>query len=244
MIRSKTHGQGPIRRVLLHDWTGDHRSWDATLPYLDGTSILADLRGYGLSKDEPGTFSLDEAARDIVGLLESEELTSIELVGHSMSTLVAQQAAVWARSRLARLILVAPVAPTGMNAPPEIVEWLERVGQDPNFREEQLKARFVARYGEGWARHKFKRWLDSSSPEACAGYVKMFASTSLVGDPPTDLPVLALVGSRDDEPFTGTTVQKNLGGWEQLRLRELESAGHYPMEETPPSLAHAMQASA
>jgi pimeloyl-ACP methyl ester carboxylesterase len=46
------YGDGPIRVLVMHDWLGDHSSYDALMPWLDGrafTYVFVDLRGYGLS---------------------------------------------------------------------------------------------------------------------------------------------------------------------------------------------------
>ena len=54
-----TYGHGPIRVIALHDWFCDRSSWDTVLPYLSTaqfTYVFADLRGYGGSRQIPGSY--------------------------------------------------------------------------------------------------------------------------------------------------------------------------------------------
>src|SRR5271170_6024896 len=66
-------GTGLIRVLVLHDWFCDHTSWDAALPYLTPerfTYVLADLRGYGASREMEGTYTLEEATSDSIALAD------------------------------------------------------------------------------------------------------------------------------------------------------------------------------
>ncbi len=51
------HGGGGDPVVVLHEWMGDHTNFDLMLPFLPEDRniwLLADLRGYGLSKSMSG----------------------------------------------------------------------------------------------------------------------------------------------------------------------------------------------
>ncbi|MBX2797327.1 MAG: alpha/beta hydrolase [Myxococcales bacterium] len=243
MIGTTTLGAGTHPVVLLNDWMGDHRNYDAVLPLLDldaNTYVFADLRGYGLSRTVAGHHTLEEAASDVIAVLEGLD-GPVTLVGHSMSSLVVQQVAVRARTLLRGLVLVAPIASSGMQVPPEVVQWLQAVGRDEAMRAEQLGPRFAERHGPGWARFKLQRFAQSAEPEAAAAYVHMYGTEAVVGPLPADLPVLAVVGAEDDEPFTPQTV----GGWlpEQWpgsTLVVCAASGHYPMQEEPVAFAAAL----
>lgn len=234
MIGHVTMGAGARKVLVLHDWMGDHRNWDPVRPYLDRfdtTWVFADLRGYGLSREQEGEHTLDEAACDVLELASALGWERFHLVGHSMSTLVAQEVAV--RGPVERLALVCPIAPSGMGTPEPVIQWLENVAAVPGERRAAL-APMLGRLGPGWLEHKLARWAESADPEAARDYVEMFSTASLVDAP--QVPVLAVVGAHDAEPFTPETVRRGLGGYADLSVQVLPS-GHYPMEETPPALA-------
>ncbi len=239
----QTVGTGSTRVIVLHDWMGDHRNYDPMIPYLDGntfTFALADLRGYGLSRDQAGSYTLAEAAVDVLALATRLGWPAFHLVGHSMSSLVAQQVAALAPERVTALVLLTPVAPTGMQAPEEVVQFLEAVGLNEAIRRDALAAQWGDRLSERWLDFKVQRWAESARPEASSGYVRMFGS-AVIGTARPDLPVLAVVGDADNEPFREETVRANLSGaYPRLQLVVCRNAGHYPMQETPVALASAL----
>ena len=240
MLKTHVLGTGDSTVVVLHDWMGDHRNYASIWPLLDVERyrwVFADLRGYGLSRDLAGSYTLEESVAD-VGALLAPCSKPVHLVGHSMSSLVAQQVAVL--TELRSLCLVAPVSPTGMGTPPAVVAWLEELGLHEERRAEALGPRFAARHGESWSRFKLRRWRESAVPAAVGGYVRMFSEGVVEGVAPVDLPVLAIVGEHDAEPFTPETVQALGAFWPQLRLQVCAAAGHYPMQETPVAFVSAL----
>jgi len=240
-MRTLEVGSGDEPVVLLNDWFGDHRTYAPALPYMDTDRfrfVFGDLRGYGVSRDVDGVYTLEEAVSDVSDLLRS--LGGAHLVGHSMSSLVAQQVAVSHPELIRRLVLIGPVAPQGMNTPDEVVTWLEAIGGDPTTRSAALGARMDARYGVGWTRFKLARWEDAAHPEAVAGYVRMFSCRAVQGVAPAGVKVLASVGENDDPHFSEATVrERHAAFWPGLQVVALPS-GHYPMQECPPAFACAL----
>ena len=93
-LNYKKIGIGKKTVIVMHEWMGDHTNYDATIPYLnkiDFTWIFVDFRGYGLSKEIKGNFDLDEAFEDIKNLIKKLKINDIYLIGHSMSSLIAQK---------------------------------------------------------------------------------------------------------------------------------------------------------
>lgn len=235
-----TLGSGSRRVLVLHDWMGDHHNWDPVRPYLDGaaaTWVFADLRGYGLSRGIAGRHDLEEASQDVLALADHLGWDTFDLVGHSMSSLVAQQVA--ASGRVHRLVLVGPIAPSGMGTPEPVIQWLEGVAADPSVRAEALGV-LASRLGTVWRDVKLRRWAESADPQAARDYVGMFSTQAVTTL--AQVPVLAVVGQHDAEPFTPETVPRSLAGYADLSIQVIASAGHYPMEETPPALAGLIQA--
>lgn len=237
----ETIGDGAARVIVLHDWMGDHRNYDPMVPYLDRAAFtwaLTDLRGYGLSRDLAGRYDLREAADDVLTLAAALGWPRFHLVAHSMSTLVAQQVCRDAPGAVASMVLLTPVAPAGMAAPAEAIDFLERMATNEALRRETFTQRGGGRLSPGWVEFKLRRWWESARPEASRGYVRMFAATAVAGEAAGDLPVLAVVGEHDSEPFREATVRAALGAaYPALEVAVCANAGHYPMQETPAALA-------
>lgn len=237
-------GSGPRRVLVLHDWLGDHHNYDPVLPYLDGSAatwVFVDLRGYGLSRGLSGRCTLREAADDVITLAARLRWPRFQLVGHSMSTLVAQQVAASRPDLVSALVLTTPIGPRGMGAPPEVVATLAAIGADPERREAVFAPRW-ARLSQTWTWFKLRRWAESADPAAASGYARMFGTEALASSPRGELPVLAVLGEHDDEPFREATVREALGAaYPRLELAVIGNAGHYPMQETPVAFATALE---
>jgi 3-oxoadipate enol-lactonase len=242
-----TLGEGPQPVLVLHDWMGDHHNYDPTLPHLDRgayTYAFADLAGYGLSRDHGAAaqapLRLTTAADDVLALADHLGWPRFHLIGHSMSSLIAQEVAAVAPARVSALVLITPVAPAGMGAPDDVIDFLEGVAMDEAMRREVLAQQWGDRLSPRWLDLKLARWAASARPEASRGYVRMFAA-SATSAPPPDVPVLAVVGPHDSEPFQESAVRRGLAGYPRLTLHVCASAGHYPMQETPVELASAIE---
>ena len=88
----KIIGTGKTKVMFLHELMGDHKNYDSILPYLDTsnyTYIFVDHRGYGLSKNIKGDYTIKEASTDVKNLIEKLNLQEVHLVAHSMSTMIA-----------------------------------------------------------------------------------------------------------------------------------------------------------
>jgi len=108
--------------ILLHGYTDSRQSFErlaSQLPYRVRT-IAIDLRGHGDS-DRPGSYDIREMANDVVRFIEAKRLRRVTLVGHSMGSLVAREAARKARSRVAGLVLIG----SGVTFDNEVVRGLQ-----------------------------------------------------------------------------------------------------------------------
>jgi 3-oxoadipate enol-lactonase len=87
--RRGTRGSTPL--VLLHGFPLDHHLWDEVVPLLEDTFdvILPDLRGFGDSTTVDSSYSMDDYASDIAGLLDQLGIQKAAIVGHSMGGYVA-----------------------------------------------------------------------------------------------------------------------------------------------------------
>ena len=84
----RIHGQGPVC-ILLHGFAEDGKIWDEQVRELSTsfTCIVVDMPGTGLSAkafEHHPQFTLDEAARLVLQVMDQERIPKAVLVGHSM----------------------------------------------------------------------------------------------------------------------------------------------------------------
>lgn len=92
--------------MLIHGAGGDHLYWPPQIRRLPGQRILAvDLRGHGKSTGI-GHHTIDDYAMDVIEFASALKLNQIVLVGHSMGSAVALQAAIRFPRRVLGLGLV------------------------------------------------------------------------------------------------------------------------------------------
>lgn len=104
-------GEGPPV-VLVHEAIADSRMWEPqwrTFPSAHRT-VRYDMRGYGQSPIEPGTYS---HGRDLVALLDEIGLERTSLIGGSLGGRVALEVAVAQPERIEKLVLMDPGGPGG-----------------------------------------------------------------------------------------------------------------------------------
>jgi 3-oxoadipate enol-lactonase len=237
-----THGQGPLRVLVLHDWFCDHSSWDATLAYLTPdhfTYVFGDLRGYGASREIEGTNTLDEAAGDAIAIANKLGWTQFSLIGHSMSGLIVQRIAQLAPERIARIVAITPVSPAGMGLPQAAVDHFRAiVFADDEQRFAALSAMWGTRLSETWIRFKLRRWRETVSPAAAAKYVEMWGCSDISQNARgLETPMLVVAAAQDAPPFQAAALEASmLPYYPNARLMSLGESGHYPMQEQPPLL--------
>src|ERR1700741_1423879 len=86
-------GSGDHRVIALHGWFGSSLGWGHLTDYLNTaqfTYVFPDFRGYGSRRDEPGEFTMAEAATDTIELANRLGWERFSLVGHSMSGVAVQ----------------------------------------------------------------------------------------------------------------------------------------------------------
>ena len=94
--------------ILLHGLSDSWFSFSRILPGLSPAHRVyaLDLRGHGDSDRPSGGYGPTAMANDVVAFMDTLGIRRATLVGHSMGSLVAQQAALAAHDRIARLVLI------------------------------------------------------------------------------------------------------------------------------------------
>lgn len=233
-------GAGPRKVVVLNDWMCDTSTWDGAQPYLDRerfTWAFTDLRGYGRSRARTGAFTLEEAALDVLRTTEALGWSRFAVVGHSMSTYVAIALGQHHADRVERVVLVTPPPPRGFGVDEAGLTAMTAMARDDVKRAEMVRARASERLSAGWAALKSRRFVETSAPEAAAGYVALFARDGLATpDAPLRVPALAITGDEDALPMRKDATKASYAaiGGELLEVVGLAESGHYPMQEMPP----------
>jgi 3-oxoadipate enol-lactonase len=235
-------GNGPALCIVLHEWLGDHVNWEPTLPYFDlarHTLVFMDLRGYGWSRRLSGSYTLDEAARDVLRTADQLAVSRFHLVGHSMSGLVAQKIALAAAARIQSVTLFSPVPPTGFHADEATMKALNAVIEDDEAAGRAITSRTSNKYGPGWLQRKLKIARDAATLDAMRGYLEMFTSSSITDYTRALTAPMHVVNGAQDIPFYRGEASHNAfaAAYPQATFEMIDDAGHYSMLETPVRVA-------
>lgn len=233
-------GDGLSKAIVLHDWIGDSTNWDPVLPLLDEARFcwaLTDLRGYGRSQAISGQFTLSEAVADVVATADALGWDRFAVIGHSMSSLIAMTIGQSLHERIDRIVIVAPCPPEGIGVDAAGAQYLQSLcGDDVQHKIDGLAGLWGDRLSERWVSFKARRWQAAAVPSAAAGYVDMFARQGLMdGQRRIAAPVLAITGEQD-APFMQchAIMQSYNLLCAELSVSPIATAGHYPMQESPP----------
>lgn len=240
-IAHKQFGSGNEKVLVMHNWMGDSTSYDPILPYLntkDYTYVFVDLRGYGHSKDMPGTYSVDEASTDAIQLINSLGWNKFHLIGHSMSGMIVQKIAVDNPTRVKSVVAITPVPACGSPVSQEMMDFFASAALDNDETAKACVNTLTSnRYTKAFAEKMVSSNRKWSTSEARLGYMKMFLHTdfseSVKG---LQTPILVLFGEHDfdgSEAFMRSTFMK---WYPNAQLDCCKGSGHYPMIETPLAL--------
>jgi pimeloyl-ACP methyl ester carboxylesterase len=95
--------------VLVHGFLGGSQQWLPEIEFLSPhfDVIAPDLPGFGAACEAAGCASIEEMADSVIALLDSLEIWSLCLLGHSMGGMVVQEIARKIPGRVALLVLYA-----------------------------------------------------------------------------------------------------------------------------------------
>ncbi|VVE62807.1 alpha/beta hydrolase [Pandoraea anapnoica] len=237
------YGDGPAPVLVMHDWLGDHTSFDAAMPWLDGrafTYVFVDLRGYGLSIDLTGDYTVNEIAADCLRLADHLGWQRFHVIGHSMTGMVTQRLAVDAPSRIASAVAVCPVSATGNRLNPEALAFFSSTTNDDAALRRLLK--FVSGgLSDVWVDRKVRQNRTTVSPACRARYLDMLVTTDFAaevqGAEGTETPFLVIVGDKDPGLDAAAMAQTFLAWHPNAMLEVMPNCGHYPMQACPPYFA-------
>ncbi|KAF1046936.1 alpha/beta fold hydrolase [Xylophilus sp.] len=242
---------GQPTAVFLHGVLGDHSVWGLQTRWFahHGWNVLApDLPGHAKSAGAPPA-SVEDAARFAVALLDAAGVERAALVGHSLGSLIALQAAADAPRRVTHLALVAtawpmPVAPalleSALRTPQRAIDLVAALSHSTLAPPAGAVA--AGLWLPGSTRALMRRVLAGRREAnafhagftACDGYQGGAAAAAAV-----TCPTLAVLGRRDQmtPPHAGRALAARIAG---AQVVELE-AGHALMAEAPDAVLGALR---
>jgi pimeloyl-ACP methyl ester carboxylesterase len=241
-----TVGSGDHHVLAVHGWFGSARGWGSLPDWLDRdayTWAFMDLRGYGDRKDVDGQFTIDEAATDALAVADDLGWDRFSVVGHSMGAKIGHRMLLDAPDRVRRLVGLNSV-PAGQ-VPMDDDGWALFSGAPANPANRAAIIDFTTgnKLTKTFINHMVQRSLDNSTVEAFAAYLQVWAGTDFTAQAKVDTvtPVKLIVGVNDPAMSANVMEQTWRVFFPDAELTILPDAGHYPMFESPVSLATSIE---
>lgn len=238
-------GSGPIKVIACHGWFGSSSDWSAMEPAIDTdrfTFAWMDQRGYGLSADRSGKFSVDEVAQDAIDLAEHLEWKTFHLLGHSMGGKVVQRILQRATDRVTSVVAVTPVPASGVPFDDETYGIFQNAADSDDVRQALVSYSVSDRHSQAWIQHLVRDSRQNSRADAFAAYLPSWARDDFSADVHgIQTPILVLVGEHDPALRPELMQATFLRSYPNAELDVICNAGHYPMWETPVDLASRVQ---
>lgn len=234
------HGAGAEHVIVMHDWNGDHTTYDPMIPYLDGatfTYAFVDLRGYGRSRDVSGEYTCAEIALDCLEIADELGWQRFHVIGHSMTGMATQRIAVDAPDRIKSALAICPMSAAGSQLDEATFAFFSSTTEnDDSFR--RLIKYVSGTLSDQWANAKLRLCRHTVSPDCRLGYLTMFSRTDFA-DEVRGLQTPYLVVVADNDPGIDEAAMKRtfLAWHPNAELVLIPNCGHYPMQECPPYLA-------
>jgi len=226
------HGKGtPL--VLLHGFPLDHHTWDEIIPLLENTFelIIPDLRGFGESTTVDETYTMDDLALDIAGLLDHLDIGKTAIAGHSMGGYAALAFARLYPKRVSGLGLISSQA---LADPPERKEGRYNSAKDVAEKGiggvvDAMTTKFTP---DEQLQEFARKTMERQDPDAYIGALKAMAerldSIPLLAS--IDYPVVLIHGNADALiPVDRAHEIKSI--IHHAHLVEINNTGHLPMLE-------------
>ena len=241
-----TVGSGDHRVLAIHGWFGSARGWGSLPEFLDGsacTYVFMNLRGYGDRRDVPGEYTVDEAAADALAVADDLGWDRFSVVGHSMGAKFGHRMLLQAPDRVRALVGLNSV-PAGQ-VPMDEETWALFSGApaNPGNRAAIIDFTTGSKLTKTFINRVVQHSLDNSAVEAFAAYLQAWAKSDFTAQAKvdTDTPVKLIVGVNDPAMSADVMEQTWRVFFPDAELTILPDAGHYPMFESPVSLATSIE---
>jgi pimeloyl-ACP methyl ester carboxylesterase len=232
--------------LAVHGWFGSARGWGSLPDFLDRstyTYAFMDLRGYGGRQEVAGEFTMEEAAADAIALAGELGWDRFSVIGHSMGAKVAHQMLLQAPDRLDKLVGLNPVPPGAVPMDEQSWELFSGAAANAGNRAAIINFTTGSKLTATFINHVVRHSLENSNQAAFAAYLQAWAKTDFSGkvQPDTSLPVKVIVGVNDPALSADVMEKTWLVCFPEAEMTILPDAGHYPMFESPVSLATSIE---
>ena len=241
-----TVGSGDHHVLAIHGWFGSARGWGSLPEFLDGsayTYVFMDLRGYGDRMQVAGEFTVDEVAADALAVADDLGWDRFSMVGHSMGAKFAHRVLLWAPDRVRALV--------GLNSVPAAAVPFDEQGwalfsgapENPGNRAAIIDFTTGNKLTKTFINLVVQHSLENSTVEAFAAYLQAWAKSDFTAEAKVDTatPVKLIVGVNDPALSADVMEQTWRVFFPGAELTILPDAGHYPMFESPVSLATSIE---
>lgn len=239
-------GSGDRHVLAVHGWFGSAQGWGSLPEFLDRstyTYAFMDLRGYGGRQEVAGEFTMEEAAADAITLAGELGWDRFSVIGHSMGAKVAHQMLLQAPDRLDKLVGLNPVPPGAVPMDEQGWELFSGAAANAGNRAAIIDFTTGSKLTATFINHVVRHSLENSNQAAFAAYLHAWAKTDFSGkvQPDTSTPVKVIVGVNDPALSADVMEKTWLVCFPEAEMTILPDAGHYPMFESPVSLATSIE---
>ena len=239
-------GDGPHKVLALHGWFGDQTKFQPlgnALSLNEFTYACVAYRGYGVSRQISGNYTMKEIAADALEVADKLGWKEFSLIGHSMGGMAVQRILADAPARVRKLVAVTPVPASGV--PFDEQGWQLFSGAAASLDNRRMIIDFSTgnRLSKAWIDHMARYSEETATREAFAGYLQAWAKTDFHAEiKGKTLPVKVIVGANDGALTADVMKATYLAWYPNASLEVMPNAGHYPMNETPVALATSIEA--
>ncbi len=242
-----TVGSGDRHVLAVHGWFGSARGWGSLPDFLDGsayTYVFMNLRGYGDRTHVRGEYTMEEAAADAIAVADDLGWDRFSVLGHSMGAKVGHQMLLQAPGRIRRLVGLNAVSASAV--PFDEAGWalFSGAAENPGNRAAIIDFTTGNKLTRTFINRVVQHSLDNSTVEAFAAYLQAWARDDFSAQAKAAeaaVPVKLIVGVNDPAMSADFMEQTWRVFFPDAELTILPDAGHYPMFESPVSLATSVE---
>ena len=241
-----TVGSGDHHVLAIHGWFGSARGWGSFPEFIDGsayTYVFMDLRGYGDRMQTTGEFTVDEVAADALAVADDLGWDRFSMVGHSMGAKFGHRVLLQAPDRVRALVGLNPVPAGAMPFDEQGWALFSGAPENPGNRAAIIDFTTGNKLTKTFINRVVQHSLDNSSVEAFAAYLQAWAKSDFTAEAKVDTatPVKLIVGVNDPGLSADVMEQTWRVFFPDAELTIMPDAGHYPMFESPVSLATSIE---
>jgi sigma-B regulation protein RsbQ len=126
-LNYKIYGEGDTTLFFIHGWNLNLTYWDNQLPYFASSykTVLLDLAGHGKSGRERKNWTIESFSKDIISIIDKEQLKNVILIGHSMAGEISLEVAGTIPERIIGIIGVDNFKNIGMTVTEENIKGVQ-----------------------------------------------------------------------------------------------------------------------